>query len=145
MLSCLKIETRLPPRPHSSKHLLTARIAARQVSCARPHSGSSTMRRSNAETRSRFAKLRSLAGSLALLAAAAGLLAGCETTGSTGPGPLAALSDKPAEPMTRARAATECWMKTEKSSAGADIDKRADIVTKCIDDKLKAAKATPKT
>jgi hypothetical protein len=55
---------------------------------------------------------------------------------------------KPAEPpkievpMTRSRAATECWMKTEKGSAGVNIDKRADTVTKCIDDKMKAA---PKT
>ena len=43
--------------------------------------------------------------------------------------------------MTRSRAATECWMRTEKGSAGDNIDKRADIVTKCIDDKMKAAPA----
>lgn len=60
-------------------------------------------------------------------------LAGCETTST----PTEAA--KPAEPpMTRSRAATECWMKTEKGSAGADLDKRADIVNKCIDEKLKA-------
>ena len=58
---------------------------------------------------------------------------------------------KPAEPpkveapMTRSRAATECWMKTEKGSANVNIDKRADVVTKCIDDKMKAAAAAPKT
>jgi len=84
---------------------------------------------------------------LALLMLAGGLLAGCETTG---PGSVAEAS-KPGEPpkveppMTRSRAATECWMKTEKGSAGANIDKRADIVTKCIDDKMKAAAAAPKT
>ena len=94
----------------------------------------------------------------ALLIAAAGLLSGCETDGST-PGPFAALSQpaKPAEPegpqqppkpelpMTRSRAAMECWMKTEKGGADTNLDKRADVVTKCIDDKMKAAQAAPKT
>ena len=41
--------------------------------------------------------------------------------------------------MTRSRAASECWMSTEKGSSSANLDKRADLVTKCIDDKLKAA------
>jgi len=94
-----------------------------------------------------------LARNLAILAVAAGLLAGCETDGS-GPGPLAALSGptKPAEPakppeppMTRSRAATECWMSTEKGSASGNLDKRADIVTKCIDDKMNSAAAAPKS
>ena len=78
-----------------------------------------------------------------LLAALAALtLTACETTGS---GP-AAEAAKPLEPpMTHARAATQCWMSTEKGSAGKDIDKRADIVTKCIDDKMKAAKTAPAT
>jgi hypothetical protein len=89
---------------------------------------------------------------LALIAVAAGLLAGCETDGNT-PGPFAALtapskpaeSEKPAEPpMTHSRAASECWMGTEKGSAKANIDKRADIVDKCIEDKMKTA-AAPKT
>ena len=39
------------------------------------------------------------------------------------------------EPMTHARAARECWMKTERTSAHADLDKRADLVNKCIDRK----------
>ncbi|HEY6024329.1 MAG TPA: hypothetical protein VIV34_09150 [Pseudolabrys sp.] len=47
------------------------------------------------------------------------------------------------EPMTHARAARECWMKTEKTSAHADLDKRADLVNKCIDEKLKTAAGTP--
>ena len=51
-----------------------------------------------------------------------------------------------AEPMTRTRAARECWMKTEKGSAHENIDKRADMVNKCIEDKMKAASApAPKT
>lgn len=46
------------------------------------------------------------------------------------------------EPMTRARAARECWMRTEKNNPHEDLDKRADVVNKCIDDRLKAAGAT---
>ena len=91
-----------------------------------------------------------------LIVAAAGLLAACETDG-TNSNPLAALSGpaKPAEaagppepPMTRTRAASECWMKTEKGSASANVDKRADVVNKCIDDKMKSVdskKDAPKT
>jgi hypothetical protein len=56
--------------------------------------------------------------------------------------PAAATDD--GEPMTRTRAARECWMRTEKGNPHQDLDKRADIVNKCIDDKLKAAGA-PKT
>jgi hypothetical protein len=46
--------------------------------------------------------------------------------------------------MTRARAARECWMRTEKANPHQDIDKRADVVNKCIEDKLKGV-APPKT
>jgi hypothetical protein len=105
---------------------------------------------------------RAVAG-VAVLAAA---LAGCETDGA---GPTAAdapkaqaASAKPTtspvqtarpqapagdpEPMTHARAARECWMRTEKTNAHQDLDKRADIVNKCIEDKLKATGVTaPKT
>ena len=88
---------------------------------------------------------------LTLLAASAGLLAGCETDGNS-PGPLASLSspakpaepEKPAVPMTRSQAASECWMKTEKGSLKANLDKRADVVDKCIDDKMKSVAAAPK-
>ena len=89
------------------------------------------------------------AGAAALLIAAAALLSGCETDGNS-PGPFAALTQpakppepaKPAEPpMTRSRAAMECWMKTEKGRADENLDKRADVVTKCIDDKMKMAAA----
>lgn len=88
---------------------------------------------------------------LAVLAAVAGLLAGCETDGNT-PGPLASLSspakpaepEKPAEPMTRSQVASECWMKTEKGSLKANLDKRADVVDKCIEDRMKSAGGAPK-
>jgi hypothetical protein len=79
---------------------------------------------------------------LVLAALAALALTACETTGS-GPAPEAAKPPEP--PMTHARAATQCWMSIEKGSSGKDIDKRADVVTKCIDDKMKAAKTAPAT
>ena len=86
----------------------------------------------------------------AFVVAAAALLSGCQTDGS-GPGPFASLSApaKPAEPakppeppMTKSKAAMECWMKTEKGSAAANLDKRADVVNKCIEQKMSGA---PKT
>jgi hypothetical protein len=46
------------------------------------------------------------------------------------------------EPMTRSSAARECWMRTEKGNTREDLDKRADFVNKCIDEKMKAA-STP--
>ncbi|HYA05096.1 MAG TPA: hypothetical protein VEF90_04330 [Xanthobacteraceae bacterium] len=74
-----------------------------------------------------------------VLAAAA--LAGCETTGS---GVAAANTAKaPEPPMTHTRAAELCWMATEKGAASMSLDKRADAVDKCIDEKMKAAKAAP--
>ena len=98
--------------------------------------------------------IRRKIGPLAVLLVAVAILSGCETDGSP-PGPLAELAAynskkddaaKPPEaPMTRSRAAMECWMQTEKGRADANLDKRADFVTKCIDDKLKTAQAAPKT
>jgi hypothetical protein len=100
-----------------------------------------------------------------LLVSCALALAACETDG-TGPTatdapraePAAAKPDaaavrtqaaKPpepvrdAEPMTRSRAARECWMRTEKGNAREDLDRRADLVNKCIDEKMKAASTAP--
>ncbi|HXZ22439.1 MAG TPA: hypothetical protein VEH78_06715 [Pseudolabrys sp.] len=68
---------------------------------------------------------------------------------TTAPKPQAAKPAEPAEepePMTHTRAARECWMKTEKGSARENLDKRAEIVNKCIEDKMRAASApAPKT
>lgn len=70
------------------------------------------------------------------------LLAGCETTVTPAPGVAAA---KPAEPpMTHTRAATECWMGTEKTAARLSLDQRAEMVDKCIADKMGTAKTEPK-
>jgi hypothetical protein len=124
--------------------------------CQARHTGFSTMRHApdaSATTEKPSLLMCRRIGALAVLAVAAALLSGCETDGSS-PGPLAELAAyngkkddaKPPEPpMTRTRAAMECWMQTEKGRADASLDKRADFVTKCIDDKLKTAQAAPKT
>ncbi len=73
------------------------------------------------------------------LVLAAGLLAACETTGAG----VATEPPKPPEPpMTHTRAAEQCWMATEKGAASLSLDKRADLVDKCIADKMKTASGT---
>ena len=90
-------------------------------------------------------KFRDLfAARVVLFIACALALAGCETdaTGTAGDVPRAAPSTAPvanSEPMTHSRAARECWMRTEKANARENLDKRAELVNKCIDEKLKAA------
>ena len=94
--------------------------------------------------------MRRKASMLVVLAGALALLTGCQTDGSS-TDPLSDLmssNDKKAEPakaaeppMTHSRAAMECWMKTETGQPGGDLDKRADVVNKCIDEKLKTAQA----
>ena len=77
-----------------------------------------------------------------MAAAAAALLAGCETTGSGTP--VAVEAAKPPDPpMTHARAASECWMQTKQVPLGTDLDKRADIVNKCIDEKKRRRPPVP--
>ena len=44
-------------------------------------------------------------------------------------------------PMTHSQAAEECWMGTEKSDARMNLDKRADVVDRCIKDKMRRAQA----
>jgi hypothetical protein len=65
----------------------------------------------------------------ALLSAAAGSLAACTTDGKGQVSLLAA-------PMTHQRASAECWMQTEKTMQKTDLDKRVDVVNRCIDDKM---------
>ena len=104
-----------------------------------------------------------LVGRFVLFTACALTLAGCETDGTgptAGDAPRAVTSARPdaeaprtqaapvanSVPMTHSRAARECWMRTEKSSAHENIDKRAELVNKCIDEKMKAAGApSPRT
>lgn len=66
---------------------------------------------------------------LALLCAAAGLLAACTTEGK---GQVSLLQP----PMTHQRASAECWMQTEKTMQKVDLEKRVDVVNRCIEDKM---------
>ena len=85
----------------------------------------------------------------ALLVAAALSLAACETTGAGTAAPAAAAApaapinpmadekpSKPQGPMTHREAALECWMSTEHGHADMPLDKRADVVDKCIAQKM---------
>ncbi len=58
------------------------------------------------------------------------LLAACTTDGK---GQISLL--QPA--MTHQRASAECWMQTEKTMQKVDLDKRVDVVNRCIEDKMK--------
>src|ERR1035437_2126557 len=73
---------------------------------------------------------------LLLVVLAAAGLAACETSGLG----TTTQAPKPVEPpMTHRRAAELCWMAAEKGSAAMPLDKRADVVDKCIAQKMKAA------
>mgnify|MGYP001049338942 CR=1 FL=1 len=81
-------------------------------------------------------KLRRLIGTLVLLLFACTLpLTGC--TSAVTPRTQTPVANS--GPMTHSRAARECWMRTEKANAHENLDKRAELVNKCIDEKLKAA------
>ena len=88
----------------------------------------------------------------ALLVAAALSLAACETTGAGTSAPVAAApAAQPADgdnpmsadtvtktkgPMTHRQAALYCWMSTEHGHADMALNKRADVVDKCIKEKM---------
>lgn len=74
-----------------------------------------------------------------MLAAAA--LAGCASETKVASAPDAQAPKKSS--LTRSDAAKQCWMAAEKGRKDLPLDKRADVVTKCIDDKLNAAEARP--
>ncbi|MEJ2624079.1 MAG: hypothetical protein P8Z80_05935 [Pseudolabrys sp.] len=85
----------------------------------------------------------------ALLVAAALSLAACETTGTGASAPVAAAQpagdDNPMAadtvtktkgPMTHRQAALYCWMSTEHGRKDLPLGKRADVVDKCIKEKM---------
>ena len=80
-----------------------------------------------------------------LLLACSPLLAACQTdtpaapTAQSAPQPAPQAEQEAAPPMTRQEAAAQCWMSVEKTHKSAGLDQRADIVTKCINEKMKAA------
>ena len=47
-------------------------------------------------------------------------------------------------PLTHSEAAMQCWMSVEKGRADASLDKRADVVTKCINDKMTEKPRAPR-
>jgi len=77
-----------------------------------------------------------------LLLAAAAILSACQTDSPASPSAQAAPQEQPAKPMTHEEAALQCWMSVEKAHKNMALDKRADVVTKCIDDKM-SGKAPP--
>ena len=46
-----------------------------------------------------------------------------------------------AKPPTRQEVALQCWASVDKAHKEASLDQRADIVTKCINDKMKTPPA----
>jgi phage-related tail protein len=89
----------------------------------------------------------SKAHGIALAVLSALMLSGCQTDGA---GIGATLTTaKPAEiktnTVTHTEAAAQCWMSTEKGAASLSLDKRADVVNKCIDDKMKGAPVDPQS
>lgn len=70
-----------------------------------------------------------------LLLACTPALTACQTDG---PGPSAQASpQEAATPPTRQEAALQCWSSVDKAHPTMGLDQRADIVTKCINDKMK--------
>lgn len=89
--------------------------------------------------------------SCALLLAAAAALAGCQTTSTASPAVAAAPSPtlraarhQPKPPMTHTQAALDCWMATEHGHADMPLDKRADVVDKCIQEKMNGTASGPR-
>jgi hypothetical protein len=78
---------------------------------------------------------RAFAAALATLLLAAAL-AGCNTDSVGAPRPVTQAAPKP---MTHTEAAKECWMSTEHGRNDLPLDQRADIVDKCIKNKMSAA------
>jgi hypothetical protein len=62
-------------------------------------------------------------------------LTACQTDSTGAPKAQAA-------PPTHEEAALQCWMTVEKEHQSLSLDKRADIVTKCIHDKMNPGQAT---
>jgi len=76
-----------------------------------------------------------------LLLACTPALTACQTDG---PSPSAQASPQEAakeaaKPPTRQEVALQCWASVDKAHKDAGLDQRADIVTKCINDKMNAA------
>jgi len=94
------------------------------TSCA-TDSKTTTLRINNPENRMRNTTL--------LLCLA---LAGCAAAQASGGGPSGTNWWDDGTPMDKQKASTICWMKYEKGNADLPLDKRADLVNKCVTDTL---------
>jgi hypothetical protein len=74
-----------------------------------------------------------------LLLACTPVLTACQTD-STSPSAQATPQEAP-QPPTRQEAALICWASIDKAHPTMGLDQRADIVTKCINDKMKTPPA----
>jgi hypothetical protein len=72
-----------------------------------------------------------------LLIAACPALTGCKTDGTN----AQAAAEAPAHPPARHEVAMQCWLTVDKTHKTMGLDQRADIVSKCIDDKMKSQPA----
>jgi hypothetical protein len=70
-----------------------------------------------------------------LLIAVSPALAGCKTDGPS----ARASAEEAQRPHTRHEVAFQCWASVDKAHKTMTLDQRADVVTKCIDDKMKGA------
>ena len=69
-----------------------------------------------------------------LLLACTPALTACQTDSPS----AQASPQEAAQPPTRQEVALQCWASVDKAHKDASLDQRADIVTKCINDKMKA-------
>ena len=96
--------------------------------------------RSRAQFVGRGLEMRNSAFVISVVLAGA-MLAGCASESKVASAPDTQAPQKSS--LTRSDAAKQCWMAAEKGRKDLPLDKRADVVTKCIDDKLNAAEASP--
>jgi hypothetical protein len=76
-----------------------------------------------------------------LLLACTPALTACQTDGPTAQASAQAAPQEAAKPPTHQEAALICWASVDKAHPTMGLDQRADIVTKCINDKTKAPPA----
>jgi hypothetical protein len=72
-----------------------------------------------------------------LLLACTPALTACQTDGPS----AQASPQEAAQPPSRQEAALQCWASIDKAYPNMGLDQRADIVTKCINDKMKTPPA----
>jgi hypothetical protein len=77
---------------------------------------------------------------LAAAALLAFALAGCQTDSTGAPTPVAQAAPNQ---IPRHEAALQCWQSVEKGRKDLPLDTRADIVTRCVDEKMQAAQTVP--